>query len=160
MDRSLFYERTDAPVNAVEVNDMISEIFALANDQEGVDAAELWSMDKWYCMECMDGIFQRHFWKWILARQRKGVLSIWFIAYSMNVQWTRLFLKEGEPMKPDCEHGYVCQRLTPRDGEHAQKYNVSMSLLLYAGSRLMRLFVPQHLCTPINDDNFRHGWKT
>lgn len=154
---SLFYARTNPPVDAINIDDMFNEMLALANGEEGLDAAEIWSMDKWYCVECIDGVFIRHFWKWILARQRKGTLSIWFLMYSLIIQWT---LIEGEPVKSDCENGYTCQRI-PYDGVHGQKYNVSVSLILHAASRLMRSIVSQHLCAPARrSDDILYGWKT
>lgn len=75
VDRSVFYARINPPVHAIPVEEMFHEIIPLANEEEGTDDATMWSLDEWYCTECLDIVFKKTFWKWMLARQRKGTSS-------------------------------------------------------------------------------------
>ena len=148
VDRSLFYSRDNPPVHAVPLEEMFDEIIPLANEEEGTDDASTWSLDEWYCTECLDGLFKEHFWKWMLARQRKGASRN---SHKHNVcsgcSWP---FADGEPVKPDCWYGYNCRTMTHRD-QHAQKLNVSSHTLELTTQDTL-ICVIQHICVPTRGD--------
>ncbi|THH23112.1 hypothetical protein EUX98_g8067 [Antrodiella citrinella] len=78
-------------------DELADDIYEIAEEQDGPGA---WSRDAWYCTECVNELFKRHFWRWILAARRK----------------------EGEPVKDDCWYGYECRTMTHKT-EHAEKLN-------------------------------------